>query len=90
MVIYSNNKKDTIETKKVRSGENIKECVSKESVYEVHYSSLILTINSMLKIKGNTNLIFIEPAVLFLAYMVDRKLKNTMLIKGMFGFKILR
>jgi len=73
---------------KVRGGDNIVTCFDVDGIYEVQKDSLIITIRRILKIKKNKTPLFIEPAVLFLAYMVDRQVKNLTLLHRLYGIDI--
>lgn len=73
---------------KVRGGDNIVTCFDIDGIYEVQKDSLIITIRRILKIKKNKTPLFIEPAVLFLAYMVDRQVKNLTLLHGLYGIDV--
>jgi len=46
------------------------------------------TIRRIFKIKKSKTLLFIEPALLLIAYVVDRQVKNLILLYGLYGIDI--
>ena len=73
----------------VRGGENILDCIETDGVYEVQKDSLMITIRRVLKITKNKVPFFIEPSVLFLAYVINLKRKNLLLLHGVYGIDLL-
>lgn len=48
-----------------------------------------LTIRRLFKIKSNKVAFFIDSSVLLLAYVVDKKLKNLLLLQGLHGIELM-
>jgi hypothetical protein len=66
----------------LKGGENIVDCIKENGVYEVQKDSLMITIQRLLNIKKNKVPFFIEPSVLFLAYVIDQRIKNLRILHG--------
>ena len=49
----------------------------------------MITIRRVIKITKNKVPFFIEPSVLFLAYVIDLKRKNLLLLHGVYGIDLL-
>lgn len=66
----------TNENKNLLRGGDILECVEETGIYEVEDPALMLTIRKVLKLSQTDGPIFVEPAVLFLSYLVNQTFKN--------------
>jgi len=73
----------------LKGGDNIMDCIEINGVYEIQKESLMVTIRRILNIKNNKVPLFIEPPVLFLAYVLDRNLKNLIVFQGLRGAEII-
>jgi hypothetical protein len=63
--------------------------LKKNGVYEVQKDSLMITIRRLLNIKKNKVPLFIEPSVLFLAYVIDLRIKNLIILHGVYGLDLI-